>query len=68
MQLADVLGASNAAIGGPATAAAFGARIPCKNPREKQAWTIAGTVWGVVGYAVGTTIGVTLYRLVQCML
>ena len=58
--LEDVLVASNAAIGGPATAAAFAGRID--SPRQRGL-TMAGTVWGVVGYAVGTTVGVALYKL-----
>ena len=60
--LEDVLVASNAAIGGPATAAAFAGRI--KSSRQRGL-TMAGTVWGVVGYAVGTTIGVALYKILQ---
>jgi uncharacterized membrane protein len=62
-RLEDVLVASNAAVGGPATAAAFSGRIP-KSPRSNGLF-MAATVWGVVGYAVGTTIGVTLYRALQ---
>ena len=58
--LEDVLVASNAAIGGPATAAAFAGRI---DTSRQRGLTMAGTVWGVVGYAVGTTIGVALYKL-----
>lgn len=57
--LEDVLVASNAAIGGPATAAAFAGRM--KSTRQRGL-TMAGTFWGVVGYAVGTTVGVTLYK------
>jgi uncharacterized membrane protein len=62
-RLEDVLVASNAAVGGPATAAAFSGRIP-KSSRSNGLF-MAATVWGVVGYAVGTTIGVTMYRLLQ---
>jgi uncharacterized membrane protein len=62
-RLEDVLVASNAAVGGPATAAAFSGRIP-KSPRSNGLF-MAATVWGVVGYAVGTTIGVTMYRALQ---
>ena len=64
--LTDVLIASNAAIGGPATAAAFCGEIKKSlNPIEKRNITIAATVWGVVGYAIGTTIGVTMFRILQ---
>jgi uncharacterized membrane protein len=62
-RLEDVLVASNAAVGGPATAAAFSGRIPT-SPRSNGLF-MAATVWGVVGYAFGTTIGVTLYRVLQ---
>ncbi|CAB9506839.1 Protein of unknown function (DUF819) [Seminavis robusta] len=57
--LEDVLIASNAAVGGPATAAAFAGRI--NSPRQRGL-TMAATVWGITGYAVGTTIGVLLYN------
>ena len=61
MELEDVLIASNAAIGGPATAAAFCSRM--HGPRLRG-WTMAATVWGVVGYAIGTMIGVGMFQLV----
>ena len=61
MELEDVLIASNAAIGGPATAAAFCGRM--QGPRLKG-WTMAATVWGVFGYAIGTMLGVGMFRLV----
>jgi uncharacterized membrane protein len=61
MELEDVLIASNAAIGGPATAAAFCGRM--QGPRKKG-WTMAATVWGVFGYAIGTMLGVGMFRLV----
>jgi uncharacterized membrane protein len=54
-RLEEALVASNAAIGGPATAAAF-----CSQCGGQYA--LAATVFGVVGYAIGTTIGVTMYR------
>lgn len=63
MRLEDVLVASNAAVGGPATAAAFSGRIPTS--RRSQGLFVAATVWGVVGYAFGTTIGVSMHRLLQ---
>jgi uncharacterized membrane protein len=67
INLTDVLIASNAAIGGPATAAAFCSEIKKSQhyPVEKSHLTIAATVWGVVGYAIGTTIGVTMFRILQ---
>jgi uncharacterized membrane protein len=66
INLTDVLIASNAAIGGPATAAAFCTEIKkSHHPVEKSHLTIAATVWGVVGYAIGTTIGVTMFRILQ---
>jgi uncharacterized membrane protein len=54
-RLEEVLVASNAAIGGPATAAAFCGQCGAQ-------YVLAATVWGVVGYAIGTTVGVAMYR------
>jgi uncharacterized membrane protein len=66
LDLADVLIASNAAIGGPATAAAFCGQIPEQDSIErKRSLSIAATIWGVVGYAFGTTIGLSLYKFLQ---
>ena len=62
MQLEDVLVASNAAIGGPATAAAFCGRLV--GPRQR-ALTYAATVWGVFGYAIGTTLGIAFHGCIQ---
>jgi uncharacterized membrane protein len=62
LQWADVLVASNAAIGGPATAAAFCGQVK-GGSAAKKALTVSATVWGVVGYAIGTTIGVSLYNM-----
>ncbi|KAL7581366.1 hypothetical protein ACA910_021959 [Epithemia clementina (nom. ined.)] len=62
--LEDVLVASNAAIGGPATAAAFCGRIPQGTIRISsflKGLAYAATVWGIVGYAIGTTVGVFSY-------
>lgn len=53
-----VLVASNAAIGGPSTAAAFAATLGLGKP----GLVLAATVWGAVGYATGTGIGVALTR------
>lgn len=62
VQLIDTLIASNAAIGGATTAAAFSGQAPSDQRKEL---VVAGTVWGIVGYAIGTTVGVTLYRVLQ---
>ena len=66
IQLEDVLIASNAAIGGPATAATFCSQMKSPNdgPSRLRGWTMAATFWGVFGYAIGTMIGVAMYRLV----
>jgi uncharacterized membrane protein len=63
VKLEHVLVASNAAIGGPATAAAF-----CGQISSTAGLAVAATVWGVVGYAAGTGIGVRLYQLLHAML
>jgi uncharacterized membrane protein len=69
IDLADVLIASNAAIGGPATAAAFCGQISKQTSiLQRRNLTVAATFWGVVGYAIGTTIGVTIYRVLQSAL
>lgn len=54
IDLDTVLIASNAAIGGPATAAAWAARTAPQ-------WALAATFYGTVGYATGTTVGVWFY-------
>ena len=54
----EIMVASNAAIGGPVTAAAFAG----KEAPKRRGLVVAATVWGVVGYAVGTRIGVRLTR------
>jgi uncharacterized membrane protein len=64
LDLEDVWIASNAAIGGPATAAAFCGRMTKRDPGKLQGRTIAATVWGVVGYAIGTFVGVSMYRMI----
>jgi uncharacterized membrane protein len=64
VSLADVLVASNAAIGGPATAAAFCGQVKQGN-EMKRSLTLAATIWGIVGYAIGTTVGVALFRFLQ---
>jgi len=62
--LEDAWIASNAAIGGPTTAAAFCNRMR-KDPTKLRGRTLAATVWGVVGYAIGTALGVTMFRLLR---
>jgi len=64
LDLEDVWIASNAAIGGPATAAAFCGRMKKRDPDKLRGRTISATVWGVVGYAIGTIVGVNMYRMV----
>jgi uncharacterized membrane protein len=69
----DVLVASNAAIGGPATAAAFCQFIRPEKSHpaavaQKQGRTVAATVWGVVGYAIGTTAGISLFHCLKSTL
>lgn len=62
IRFGDVLIASNAAIGGPATAAAFCGQI---SGPGKKALAVAATFWGIFGYAIGTTIGVTVFRMLE---
>lgn len=64
IKLEHVLVASNAAIGGPATAAAFA----CGQTSANVDLANAATVWGVVGYAIGTGIGICLYELLRAMI
>lgn len=64
IELEDAWIASNAAIGGPATAAAFCSRMTKRCPGKVRGRTISATVWGVVGYAIGTVVGVGMFRLV----
>ena len=64
LDLEDVWIASNAAIGGPATAAAFCGQMRKRDPAKLQGRTISATVWGVVGYAIGTIVGVSMYKMV----
>jgi len=66
--LDEVMVASNAAIGGPATAAAFAGKIGPTGSGKKygkfrHGLIVAATIWGVVGYAVATGVGVTLTKL-----
>ena len=63
LDLEDVWIASNAAIGGPATAATFCGQMTKRDPCKLQGRTISATFWGVVGYAIGTIVGVGMYRM-----
>ena len=59
--LEEILISSNAAIGGPVTAATFAANQCGLN----QDYIIAATIWGVIGYASGTTIGVSVFNILS---
>ena len=65
LSIEEVMVASNAAIGGPATAAAFAGSVSKKRmaPRKRRDLALAGTVVGVLGYAIGTSIGLGLSGL-----
>jgi uncharacterized membrane protein len=65
LSIEEVMVASNAAIGGPATAAAFAGSVSNKRmaPRKRRDLALAGTVVGVLGYAIGTSIGLGLSGL-----
>jgi uncharacterized membrane protein len=60
--LRHALIASNAAIGGPATASAFAAGAGFAE------LTIAAALWGVVGYAIGTNVGYATGRFFSGLL
>lgn len=65
LDLEDVWIASNAAIGGPATAAAFVCnQMKNKNPSKLRGRTMAATVFGVFGYAIGTILGTLMFQFV----
>jgi len=60
----EVLTASNAAIGGPSTAATFAAGlVPSNNGSYRRALVLSASIYGVLGYAVGTSAGVSLTKL-----
>jgi hypothetical protein len=63
LTLEDILVASNAAIGGPATAASFAGSFTHISDAFRNALIISGTFYGVFGYAIGTSIGVSLTRI-----
>jgi uncharacterized membrane protein len=66
--LQEMLTASNAAIGGPSTAAAFAADlvpitpISRTNSQLRRSLVLGATFWGVFGYAIGTATGVSLAK------
>lgn len=63
--LQEMLTASNAAIGGPSTAAAFAADLVPITPStdlDRRSMILGATVWGVFGYAIGTATGVALTK------
>ena len=57
IELNEMLVASNANVGGPATAAAF-AGAAARDPLL----VVPATVWGTAGYACATTLGVALFN------
>jgi len=68
----EVLTASNAAIGGPSTAAAFAAGLVPKTRNQKnnaiqnkykRGLVLGATIWGVFGYAMGTSIGFSVTKV-----
>jgi len=68
LSIEELAVASNAAIGGPATAAAFAGSLGTgedliSSTRKRRGLVLAGTTWGVFGYAVGTSIGVWLSKI-----
>ena len=67
LSIEELAVASNAAIGGPATAAAFAGTLANDNDtrssRQRRGLVLAGTVWGVVGYAIGTSLGVWISKI-----
>ena len=56
----EALVASNACVGGPATAAAFAISS------RREDLVVPAVVWGTVGYAFGTGLGMALYNNLLC--
>ena len=56
----EALVASNACVGGPATAAAFASAT------RREDLVVPAVVWGTVGYACGTGLGMALYNNMLC--
>lgn len=67
LSIEELAVASNAAIGGPATAAAFAGSLDTGqsvgDESKRRGLVLAGTTWGVVGYAIGTSLGVWLSKI-----
>jgi len=66
LSLEEVMVASNAAIGGPATAAAFAGASSIEGNDSnirRRGLIMAATIFGVTGYAIATSIGVALATL-----
>lgn len=59
LSVEEIMVASNAAIGGPLTAAEIGKKT---SARRRRGLVVAGTVWGVFGFAIGTELGVSLSK------
>jgi hypothetical protein len=58
LRLRDLLIGSNAAIGGPSTAAAFAAPLGAQ-------LVVPAAIWGVVGYGIGTSLGVGIWSVLR---
>ena len=69
LSIEELAVASNAAIGGPATAAAFAGSLDTGqsvgDESKRRGLVLAGTTWGVVGYAIGTSLGVWLSKILM---
>ena len=62
----EIAVASNAAIGGPVTAAAVAAGLATEedsSQSRRKGLILAASVWGIVGYAVATAAGVALCKV-----
>lgn len=66
LNLAEVLVASNANIGGASTAAAFASKISTE--RYQRPLILGATFWGVTGYAIATNVGLVLIELLLKLL
>jgi len=64
LELEEILVASNAAIGGPLSAAEFANRTA----RRRPGLIMAATVCGVFGYVIATEVGITLTRMLLPLL
>jgi len=67
----EIATASNAAIGGPVTAAALAAGLAAEedsSQTRRKGLILAATTWGIVGYAVATVAGVALCKVLLAYL